>query len=183
LWPSLFVPLKTTLQGEREGRDVALGRASPLTQIPRAGRDQGPGGDLRSVAGGSVFPRFPRLLLLLLAPRGRDRAAARGDADTLRRVTFPGLWAFLGGDVGQPKIIRLHLPICTAPPSHKEFLGSCFLGAGELCWRDKPRHTAPKPFAALPGSLLGWPWEPKQPGGPAHADTAGKRAAATAHLQ
>lgn len=83
----VFFPLKMNLQGERRKgcRSQTCFPADPNTP---GWRDQGPGGELRSAAGGSVFPRFPRLLPLAL--RGRDRAAAGGYRDMLPRVTFPG---------------------------------------------------------------------------------------------
>lgn len=69
--PSLFVPLKTPLQGDkRKGRRWRP--CFPADPHTAGGRDQGPGGELRSGAGGSVFPRFPRLLPLRRGGRWRD---------------------------------------------------------------------------------------------------------------
>lgn len=123
-------------------------------------RDQGPGGDLRSAAGGSVFPRFPRLLPL--GSHGQDRAATGGDKDMLQRITSPWHLAFLGGEMGQPKVFCLHLPICTTPPRNKSFIDLCILVAGKLCYHDKPHQASSKPFPASFSGGLGaqanwWP--------------------------
>lgn len=102
--PKPFVPLKANLQGEgRKGRLSQL--CFPADPNTPGWRDQGPGGELRSAAGGSVFPRFPRLLPL--EQHSWDRAAAGGDGDNIHRLTCPRHLPFLTGEMGQSKVIRL----------------------------------------------------------------------------
>lgn len=81
----------------------------------------------------------------------------------LQQVTFPGHSTFFWGEMGQPKVIHLHLPISTAPLGDNRFLGSCFLGTGKFFWQDEPHHTTSKPSTALPGSRFGWLRSPRNP--------------------